>query len=904
MTRAIATGLLAASLVSAGPALAQSLVQTDWTGGSGTASSTDIATEDGFDASTGHALHSTVPGAVRVVQFTYTDEVGLYEVMPVRADEDAVDYYDYTGWGGTPVYPVPVCLESYFWLYRELATGELSWLHHAGVNGLPSDPCEGEIDATYAITPGGAATLRFSDESGEAWLTGFNHHWPNEWSDGHVIAFDRPAFNVSGTIDRVMAVDYHAMVLDDAGAVAEMDVSSLPRPWQIDADVDGRLESPVFDTGAVRDWGAIVADVTATPGATVVFFVRTGTSVADVRAQAWEGPFSSGDDLSTSATSDRRFIQYAIDVTLDDPATTPGSPEQVVEVRQVEILFDTDGDGLDDGDETATGTDPLDDDSDDDGITDGHEVDLGTDPTDPDTDGDGLLDGTEIGLTEPEGDDTDTGTFVPDSDPTTTTDPLDADTDGGGVSDGDEDRNHDGEVDTGECDPLDETDDDGCAVVDTDGDTIPDDEEVEIGTDPFDDDTDDDGIMDGHEVDLGTDPTDPDTDGDGLLDGTEIGLTEPEGDDTDTGTFVPDSDPTTTTDPLDPDTDGGGVSDGEEDRNHDGQVDAGECDPLDGTDDDGCAGTDSDGDGLSDDVEIRIGTDPYDADSDDDGVPDGAEPDYSRDTDGDGLINALDPDSDNDGLMDGTEMGYTEPDPDTDVSRGNWVPDADPTTTTDPLDADTDGGGVSDGNEDTNLDGAVDEGECDPLDPTDDDTCDHPDSDGDGLSDDLEVFLGTDPYDADSDDDGVLDGDEPNFSSDTDGDGLINALDPDSDNDGIYDGTEMGVTEPHPDTDVSKGYFVPDDDPSTTTCPLDPDTDGGGTSDGDEDRNHDGSVDDGECDPLDPTDDGECSPDEGLYASSGSGCACSLGARGSALPLVPLVVLVVLALFLSRRRSK
>jgi hypothetical protein len=30
--------------------------------------------------------------------------------------------------------------------------------------------------------------------------------------------------------------------------------------------------------------------------------------------------------------------------------------------------------------------------------------------------------------------------------------------------------------------------------------------------------------------------------------------------------------------------------------------------------------------------------------------------------------------------------------------------------------------------------------------------------------------------------------------ADTDGDGLVDALDPDSDNDGLYDGTEAGVT--------------------------------------------------------------------------------------------------------------
>jgi len=38
--------------------------------------------------------------------------------------------------------------------------------------------------------------------------------------------------------------------------------------------------------------------------------------------------------------------------------------------------------------------------------------------------------------------------------------------------------------------------------------------------------------------------------------------------------------------------------------------------------------------------------------------------------------------------------------------------------------------------------------------------------------------------------DGVLDGVEQRWSTNTDGDGLINALDKDSDNDGVADGTE------------------------------------------------------------------------------------------------------------------
>ncbi|MCA9560040.1 MAG: hypothetical protein KC583_15940, partial [Myxococcales bacterium] len=59
---------------------------------------------------------------------------------------------------------------------------------------------------------------------------------------------------------------------------------------------------------------------------------------------------------------------------------------------------DTDGDGLEDGEEVTTyGTDPLDTDTDDGGVSDGVEVlGDGTDPLDSETDGDGLTEGEEM----------------------------------------------------------------------------------------------------------------------------------------------------------------------------------------------------------------------------------------------------------------------------------------------------------------------------------------------------------------------------------------------------------------------------------------------------------------------------------------------------------------------------
>jgi len=136
-----------------------------------------------------------------------------------------------------------------------------------------------------------------------------------------------------------------------------------------------------------------------------------------------------------------------------------------------------------------------------------------------------------------------------------------------------------------------------------------------------------------------------------------------------------------------------------------------------------------------------------------------------------------------------------------------------------------------------------------------------PDSDGDGLTDDLETLLGTDPNDLDTDDDGISDGDE-----DANHNGIVDddETDPrkvDTDDDGIQDGTEVGITEPIADPDgegpllgTDTEVFIPDADPITTTDPLNPDTDGDGVPDGEEDKNHNGRVDPGETNPRDPPD--------------------------------------------------
>jgi hypothetical protein len=614
-----------------------------------------------------------------------------------------------------------------------------------------------------------------------------------------------------------------------------------------------------------------------------------------------------------------------------------------------------------DGDTTC---DPLDDDDDDDGLLDTIEAALGTDPLDPDSDGDGLSDGLEV--LGPDG--------LADSGDEVGTDPLNADTDGDGLDDGVEDANRNGVVDAGETDPtradtdgdgwgdalepacgsdptdaLDvplDTDGDGtCDALDDDkdGDGLSDAEEAALGTDPLLADSDGDGLDDGAEV-LGadgvrntgdeTDPSNPDTDGDGLLDGVEVAHA--------------------CLDPNDPDTDGDGLSDGveladgactlpcDDDTDRDDWSDGAEvacgsdpCSPQSvpvDTDGDGecdVLDPDDDGDGVLDGDEAALGTDPLNPDSDGDGLSDGLEA-YGPDgipASGDEVgTSPTNPDSDGDLIPDGQE----------DANRNGVVDPGE----TNPVLADTDGDGWSDGAErgcgtnplsdadvPTDFDG---DGECDAVDSDDDDDgldddleaalgTDplNPDTDGDGLSDGLEVLgpdgvansgdeVGTDPRSPDTDGDGLLDGAEdanrngvvdPGETSpvladtdgdgwddgdelacgtdplvageaplDTDDDGLCDVVDPDDDGDGLNDDAEAALgTDPlDPDSDgdgLSDGLEVlgpdgvADSGDEVGTDPLDPDSDGDGLDDGDEDANRNGVIDPGETDPTNPDSD-------------------------------------------------
>jgi hypothetical protein len=153
------------------------------------------------------------------------------------------------------------------------------------------------------------------------------------------------------------------------------------------------------------------------------------------------------------------------------------------------------------------------------------------------------------------------------------------------------------------------------------------------------------------------------------------------------GALLPDADPNT----VDPDDDGDGTPTAVELGRPNPDVD---CDGLenwfDRADLDGdCA--DADGDGLSNDTERRVASNPYSTDSDDDGRPDRAEfgPGPTPvDSDGDGAPDLLDDDDDDDGVPTAEEGAF-----DTDG-------DGDP----DHLDVDSDDDGLEDGAEDLSDD--------------------------------------------------------------------------------------------------------------------------------------------------------------------------------------------------------
>ncbi|MGC6524183.1 MAG: T9SS type A sorting domain-containing protein, partial [Flavobacteriaceae bacterium] len=97
------------------------------------------------------------------------------------------------------------------------------------------------------------------------------------------------------------------------------------------------------------------------------------------------------------------------------------------------------------------------------------------------------------------------------------------------------------------------------------------------------------------------------------------------------------------------------------------------------------------------------------------------------------------------------------------------------------------------------------------------------DTDNDGVSDTDEAINGTDPLVADTDGDGTNDGDEG--TADSDGDGIIDALESsiaDADSDGVVD--QLDEENNNPDNDTDGDGYTNIDETNGGSDPLDPDS--------------------------------------------------------------------------------
>jgi len=207
---------------------------------------------------------------------------------------------------------------------------------------------------------------------------------------------------------------------------------------------------------------------------------------------------------------------------------------------------------------------------------------------------------------------------------------------------------------------------------------------------------------------------------------------------------------------------------------------------------------DTDNDGLSDDFENSIGTDPNNPDTDGDGIPDGIEI-YEYKTD------PNDPDTDNDNIDDGAERDWYE------SHYCDPLGDPDNDEIVNILDDDSDNDGVMDGDE-ILIYGS------DPL---------IVDSDGDGLPDGVEVSIGSSPVCSNSDHDMIGDLEEYMLG--------LNLTNNDTDGDGLPDGAEEYILLTDPANNDTDGDGVPDGEEIRHSAnPLLNDTDSDNISDYDE----------------------------------------------------------------------
>jgi hypothetical protein len=534
-------------------------------------------------------------------------------------------------------------------------------------------------------------------------------------------------------------------------------------------------------SGAGSYLSATAATVTATPLAGYLFSSWTGDAIGTTNP------------LTILMDSDKTVGANFVEDTRDPDADGLTNYEEIIVRLTDPNLPDTDGDGVNDGQEVTDATSPIVIDSDGDGLGDGEEKTRGTSPLLADTDGDTYSDGYEVqNSSDPKsstsfptytltlsnngtatgGSFNKAGILGHDTNATLTATPSPGYLFGSWSGNASGSTNPftllmNGNKTVGASFVQDTRDPDGDGLTnyheiivrltnpnaaDTDGDGVKDGQEVTDGTNPLVPDSDGDGLTDGDEKTRTTNPLLTDTDGDGYSDSYEVQFsTNPKlassvptfllnlanngtatgGSFNKAGTLAHGTNATLTATPI------SGYLFG----SWSGSA-TGSTNPLTILmDSDKAVGAtfvedtrDPDADGLTNYQEIIVRlTNPNLADTDADGVNDGQEV-----TDG---TNPLVPDTDSDGLSDGEEKARGT-NPLSGDSDGDGLGDLqeESLTTTNPLSQDSDGNGIADAYEDPDNDGILNGREVNERNTNPKSA----DSDADGLSDTYElVFKGT-----------------------------------------------------------------------------------------------------------------------------------------------------------------